>query len=237
MRIRLRAAALVLTLLASLSSTTAEAGLIHDYQLNGTLADALGGPDLVDLGGTLGPARFFFANNLGLQLTGALPNPGNYAIEIVFQLDAQSAGWVKLVDFKSPLTDNGLYWTTAGSGAVLGGVGFWPVAFSPGSHFTPGVDHLLVVSRDATTELLSVTVDGNLALSFTDTSGLGVFSANVATFFVDEFVEFGSGSVDSIRIFDSLVVPEPSAALLLGVGLMGSSRLRRWRVAARHERG
>jgi len=72
--------ALALAALAMLSSSPADAGLIHDYQLNGSLADALGGPALVDLGGTLGADRFSFANNLGLRLTAGLPNPDNYSI-------------------------------------------------------------------------------------------------------------------------------------------------------------
>jgi len=132
-----------------------------------------------------------------------------------------------LIDFKSPLVDNGLYWTAAGSGAVLGGAGFWPVSFSTESVFTPTQDHLLVVSRDAASDLLTVTVDGSLALSFTDSTGLGVFSANVATFFVDEGPEWGNGSVDSIRIFDSLVVPEPQTAVLLVAGLVALAGQRR----------
>jgi len=69
-------------------------------------------------------------------------------------------------------------------------------------------------------------------LSFTDSASLGVFHANVAAFFVDEGPEWGNGSVGSIPSFDSLVVPEPHVALLLGSGLAALAHRRRARETA-----
>ena len=88
---------------------TANAALIHDYQLNGTLADALGGPALVAAGGTLGANNYSFAANQGLSLSNGLPSSnGNYSIAMTFQF-ASTNGYTKIIDFKDRSSDNGLY--------------------------------------------------------------------------------------------------------------------------------
>ena len=45
-------------------------GLIHDYELNGSFADALGGPSLTPNGGTLNATNYTFGPNQGLTLAG-----------------------------------------------------------------------------------------------------------------------------------------------------------------------
>jgi hypothetical protein len=84
-----------------------DAGLIHQYRLDGTLADDLGGPALVADGGTLGSTRYTFAANQGLSLSGGLSNPGLYSIEMVFQF-ATTSGFRKILDFKDRSSDLGL---------------------------------------------------------------------------------------------------------------------------------
>ena len=62
--------AMVATLLV-LASADAPclAGIIHDYELNGSFADSLGGPALVPAGGTLNATNYSFAPNQGLSLS------------------------------------------------------------------------------------------------------------------------------------------------------------------------
>src|SRR5690349_10165425 len=79
----------------------------HSYDLNGTFADALGGPSLVGLGGSVGSTGYTFQPNQGLQLTGAL-NTSVYSIELVFALSTTDY-YRKLVDFKNRESDLGLY--------------------------------------------------------------------------------------------------------------------------------
>src|SRR4051812_30123465 len=79
----------------------------HSYSLDGTYADALGGPSLVGLGGSLGSTGYTFQPNRGLQLTGAL-NTSVYSIELVFALSTTDS-YRKLVDFKNRESDMGLY--------------------------------------------------------------------------------------------------------------------------------
>ena len=55
--------------------------------MNGSFADALGGPSLTPNGGTLNPTNCTFGPNQGLTLAGALQNPDNYSIEMVFSIN------------------------------------------------------------------------------------------------------------------------------------------------------
>src|SRR5260370_11257489 len=84
------------------------APLIHDYQFQNSLADSLGGPSLVSLGGTVGSGTYTFAAQQGLSLSNALPNSADYSLFMNFEFSSVS-GYVKIVDFKNLTADNGLY--------------------------------------------------------------------------------------------------------------------------------
>jgi hypothetical protein len=107
MKFRLLAA--VLALFATVDS---QAALIHQYELNGSLADTLGGPALVANGGTFGAGAYVFKPNQGLQLRDKLG--ADYSIDMVFHFDALNS-WRKIVDFSDLTDDGGLY---AFSGAI-----------------------------------------------------------------------------------------------------------------------
>ena len=59
----------------------AKAALIHDYELNNSYADILGGPSLVPNGGTLEASGYTLAANQGLSLSNAI-DPNNYSIQM-----------------------------------------------------------------------------------------------------------------------------------------------------------
>src|SRR4051812_39658528 len=90
------------------SAAPAHAGLIHQYQLNGSLADDFAGPSLVAAGGSLNATNYSFGANQGLSLSGGLATPGTYSIEMVFHFDNVS-GFRKILDFKDRTSDTGLY--------------------------------------------------------------------------------------------------------------------------------
>src|SRR4051812_14541803 len=83
------------------------ASLIHAYNLNGSYADSLGGPSLVDAGGTLGADLYSFGTNQGLSLSNGLTSATSYSIELSFEYDALS-GFRKILDFKDRTNDGGL---------------------------------------------------------------------------------------------------------------------------------
>lgn len=218
------------------SATLAEAALIHQYRLDGSLADDLGGPSLVADGGTLNATDYSFAANQGLSLSNALPNAGNYSIEFEFEFDTLS-GYRKLVDFKDLTADAGLY-------NLNTALNFFPVTGGSSGAFTANVFARLVLTRDGSSNAVTGYVNGVQQITFTDSGSLAVFSAanNIIRFFEDDTKtgpsEASAGAVDYIRIYDApltaadvaaltdpvplgAVVPEPSSLALLSIGGMG----------------
>ena len=78
------AISLGMLLVASASSQAQD----HVYNLNGTLADAFGGPSLSTLGGSLAASGFTFGFNEGLSLTGVVGS--TYTIAMRFRFDEVS---------------------------------------------------------------------------------------------------------------------------------------------------
>ena len=115
------------TLAALLTAAPANAALVADFQLNDSLADALGGPAIVNNCGSLGATGISFSTNQGPTL-GEFSNTAVYSIEVQFSF-AVLGGYQKILDFKSRAPDTGLY--TFGTS-----LNFYPVGTSS-SIFAP----------------------------------------------------------------------------------------------------
>jgi hypothetical protein len=198
---------------------------------NNTLADANGGPSLVSYGGTLNQGYTFgVLQGLSLSGTGIFDV---YSIDIHFYFDNVNAsfnGYQRILDFKNREFDEGLYSRNGrleffvGCCSGPGGTG----GSSAGPVFPSGQLVDLLVTRSAT-GVFSAYVNGNLALSFLDSTGLATFSGpdNVIYFFMDDFEslqnfptlpEAGSGFVDFIQVTTpAATVPGP----IVGAGLPG----------------
>jgi len=188
--------------------------LIHDYELNGSLADSLGGPSLTAEGGTVGATGYSFGANQGLLLANGI-NPNNYSIEMRFHL-YQVEGWRKLIHFKDRSSDNGLY-------NYFSGLNFYPFALGGNGSINPGQDVTVVLSRDGGSTLVNGSVNGNVVNSFFDVFADASFTApnNLIRFFEDDFAtgqgEASGGFVDYIKIYNGPAsVPDSTGSFWIG---------------------
>lgn len=213
-------------------SLPARAGLIHQYDLQNSYADALGGPALAPNGGSLaGGGGYQFDANQGLSLDGALPGPDVYSIAIDFSF-ARLDGYRRIVDFKDLQSDTGLY-------NLDQSLNFYNIITGPQVFATDTLARL-VLTRDAA-GMVNGYLNGVLQISFDDSSTqLATFTGtdNRIWFFQDDVAvpgEASAGFVNFIQIYDTALsadevralggptasaVPEPATWLLAtGAGL------------------
>lgn len=211
----------------SLASSLALAATpAHLYELNNSLADTMGGPALVNLGGSLTASNYQFEANQGLSLSGVLGSV--YTIDTVVSLDAVD-GWRKLVDFKALAPDDGFY-------VYYSNLNFYPVIGGTAA-VNAGQWAQVTLTRDAA-GLTAGYVNGVQQWQFDDSvTQRATFSEpdGVAHFFIDDVatgqLEVSGGKVDYIAIYDSALsaaevgqitsVPEPESYALMLTGLAG----------------
>jgi hypothetical protein len=223
---------------------TAEGGLIHKYILNNSAAnydgtsfidqvDPTNGPRLIPHpAGSVSVDSYTFAANQGLTLSAALTNTAVYSILIDFYLDSVT-GFKKILDFKEPDVDNGLYAATEGNLDFIGGDG--PNHLTTNSPLDAGVYAELLVDR-AANNAVTANVNGTQQISFFDPAPSNfTFDANVIEFFYDDpfrgGTEASSGAARRIEIYgpDIAAVPEPSTIALSLVGFGTFFAARRFR--------
>jgi hypothetical protein len=236
---------LLITALAFTLSSVSWAAPAHDYELNGSFNDALGGPALVTGGGTLGADGYTFGVSQGLALSNALTDGADYSIEIRFSFDANqttnNSTWLKIIDFKNLTSDDGLYSYLSAGARTLDYCVCGTQHNGTADVFSGGKLVDVLLTRDKTTQMVKGYANGVEQFSFVDVTGSAVFSSSdkVIHFVRDDNAVMGeasSGFVDRIRIYNGAIapVPEPEtyAMLLAGLGLMSTVARRRGKYKA-----
>jgi hypothetical protein len=233
----------IIAAIAAFASVPANAAVIGDFRLDGSLTNVAGGAlTLSNNGGALGASGIAFGAGHGPSITG-FASTGVYSVEVAFSLSTLS-GWTRLLEFKGLTADTGLY-------SYAQRAYFYNSTISPQGDLMPDTMARLVFTRDGAGN--SVAYIGNDAvISFNDAGNLATITS-VLNFFNDDIVlggEQSAGFVDYIRIYDTALsleqvtllappavngaVPEPTtwALMLAGFGLAGSAMRRRRRVSA-----
>jgi hypothetical protein len=209
----------VASVLASLTVSSAQAAILkHSYELNGSLADSLGGPSLVAAGGTLNATNYSFGANQGLSVSNTAGSNSDYSIELVFQL-AELSSWRRIIDFKDRAADTGFYNLDTSAH-------FYNIVTGPANAFAPNTNAHVVLTRDSATNQVTAYVNGVQQFVFNDATGEAIFNApnNILHFFIDDLVvpnEVSAGIVDFIRIYDGDLTAQEVAALA-GAGAPGA---------------
>ncbi len=186
-------------------------GAVHIYEINGSLADELGGPSLVIGVGTLTSEGYEFPAGSGANLNNAIA-ADEYTIELLFSFDVLG-GYQKIIDFHNLADDEGLY----SSGTNLE---FFSVALAE-NVLTANTPTHLVVTRDGPTDVVAVYLNGRQVMRFVNSGDIAVFNglANVIRLFSDDNTtgggEAASGFLDRIRIYDRDLSAGEVAALVV----------------------
>lgn len=231
--------------LCALAPAAANAALVADFELNGSLANSAGtAATLTNNGGSLTSSGIKFGINQGPVLSG-LGALDAYTIDMTFTLDAlngpRNNGYIKLIDFSGLQSDNGYY-------SYGGYLNAYPLTNSPAPVFTAGDPVRLTLSRD-NTGLITAYINNGLIYSQADSANQSrtlIDGLNPLTFFTDDVAtasgEASSGFLDYIRIYDSAITPGaavgavPESAtwgmLILGCGATGAMMRRKRRAGA-----
>jgi hypothetical protein len=179
----------------------------HQYDFDFTYTDDYGGPDAEPQGGDFDAGGYRFDANLGLKLRDVIPIDV-YTIDLVFSF-SQLGSWRKILDFKSLVTDEGLY-------TFDDRLQFVVVAGSTFAMSQPvwaaDEPHQVTLTRDATGRVTGY-VDRAFGFQFDDTARVAAIddTGPWVYAFIDDTAtaetEASAGVVRRIRIWDVALEP------------------------------
>lgn len=215
------------------------AALVADYQFNNNLQSSVGSPpDLQNIGGgnsfvtdmVSGQSRTVLQFPLGggvlLSPTSGVISNGIYTIVVLFRFDEVGFGYKRIVSFKSPIEDSGLYSAnlTSFTTAELNFYDSSATAHFGASPVIRAATYVQVVlTRDGSGTVVGY-ADGAQQFTFVDASSDGVIVGDTLRFFKDDTSEESAGAVARIALFDTALSAAEVAALNpKGVGGMYGS--------------
>lgn len=141
---------------------------------------------------------------------------GSYSISMLMRYHPMDAGYARLIDFSDSTSDNGIY--------KLGdGVSFYPVGtYAPGS-FVDDRDVFVTITRDATSQLVSLYINGIASGTYVDTGDVYAPSESALYFLMDNTTgsapigETDAGVIAYLQVRDTPMTPAEVLASLAAI--------------------
>ncbi|MEI8255056.1 MAG: MYXO-CTERM sorting domain-containing protein [Deltaproteobacteria bacterium] len=127
---------------------------------------------------------------------------GSYTISMLVRFHPLTGGYARLIDFSDSTLDTGIY-------VLGGGVSFYPVGTFAAGSFSDGLDTFVTLTRDATTSLVILYINGLPSGTYTDTTNLYAPATGALYFFMDNTTgsapigEANAGVVAFLQISDA----------------------------------
>lgn len=159
-----------------------------------------------------------FPEKAGLRHDNGAPTvvTGSYSISMLMRYAPMDAEYARLVDFSSSTLDTGIY--------KLGdGVSFYPVGTYADGSFVTDQDVFITITRDATSKLVSLYINGLPSGTYVDDGDLYAPSATVLYFLLDNTTgsaaisETDAGVIAYLQVRDTPMTPEEVTASLAAI--------------------
>lgn len=142
-----------------------------------------------------------FVTNAGVQFNNKLGNyfiGQSYSIELYFVFD-DVFDFKRVIDWKDRSSDAGAY-------LYYGKLYFYPIVYADSTTVYDGKYTHFVLTRDSTSKVVKVYSDGNLGISFIDSTNEAIMDTNnVLNFFQDDTIiedEASSGAISLMNIYN-----------------------------------
>lgn len=131
---------------------------------------------------------------------------GSYTLSMLVRFNPQTGGYARLVDFSNSTLDTGIY-------ELGGGVSFYPVGTYAAGSFVQAEDTFVTLTRDATTRVVNLYINGVSSGTYTDSMDLYAPASGTLYFFMDNTTgsaaisESNAGVVSYLQIADAPISP------------------------------
>ena len=138
---------------------------------------------------------------------------GSYSISMLMRYSPMDGGYARLIDFSGSTSDNGIY-------KLIDGVSFYPVGRYAAGSFVTDRDVFVTLTRDASTQLVSLFINGVASGTYSDTGNLYAPVGSAMYFLMDNTTgaaaisETDPGVIAYLQVRDTPMTPAEVLASL-----------------------
>lgn len=156
-----------------------------------------------------------FPVTAGLRYDNVAPTvvTGSYSISMLMRFNPMDTGYARLIDFSNSTLDTGIY-------KLRDGVSFYPVGTFAAGSFVENQDLFITITRDGTSKLVSLYINGTPSGTYVDTGDLYAPSATALYFLLDNTTgsaaiqETDAGVIAYLQLRSTPMAPEEVTANL-----------------------